>query len=36
MHSALRKALWFIALWLVGVATLGSVAAMIRIVLFSG
>jgi hypothetical protein len=36
MHPTLRKALWFVAFWLVGVATVGSVAAMIRFVLFSG
>lgn len=36
MRPTWQRLLWFVALWLVGVATLGSVAAMIRIVLFSG
>lgn len=33
MHEGLRKALWFVGLWLAGVATVGAVAFIIRSIL---
>ena len=33
MSSPLRRFVWFIALWLLGVAALGVVAALIRLFL---
>ncbi|WP_439154747.1 DUF2474 domain-containing protein [Yoonia sp.] len=34
MSSALRKSLWFVALWLGGVGTLAIVALIIRAIIF--
>lgn len=33
MRGGLRKALWFVGLWLAGVATVAAVALVIRLVL---